>query len=131
MVKNMKKGSPKSTNMVVRVSAKDRAKIHKLAKSAKMTVSQFVRYVTTLDRDLNEKLIAELNMELQEKNETVKKQDAEFKKLFKVTRKAVYLVQEMTELTNREIIASVGAYKHNEMKEEMKLIKEEKEQIVL
>lgn len=120
----------KSKLISVRFEPADHKKVVNLAKGSGMKVPEYIRHTAATERegDLLRKL-KEKDRRLEEKDEIIEKQETDFKKLYKVTRKAVHLVQEITELTNKEIIISVGNYKHNEMKEELKSIKEEKVEI--
>ena len=97
------KPKPKNSNIVFRVSAEDRVKINKLAKLSKMTTSEYARYVTTLDRDINEKLISELSTKLQEKDEIIDKQEIEYKKLLQTAKKAVYIAIKLVKVVGSEL----------------------------
>ncbi len=127
--KIMKCKESKIKSIVFRATDEDRIKIHKLAKKSKMTPSKYMRMVTTLDRDINEKLINELSTKIQEKDKIIDKQKIKYKKILQTAKKAVYVAIKLTKFAGSELEGGIKKEVIGDIRKQLRKI--EKENVVL
>ena len=119
----------KSELISIRFEPADYRKVLKLAKNLRMKVPEYIRQVAIKEgKDDLLRRLKEKDEKLNEKNEAIKNQEIEYKKLFKTAKKATYLVVEFSKKINLDMLKDT-VQTRRKLVEDLKKIANEKIEI--